>query len=81
PGEIGSARIEKVIDDLVKVMRKKFLVSLSAPQIGVPLRIIVLEDRKSYIALSPNKVNEERDRRPFDLLVCQSTFKPCNSAS
>ncbi|GKF97089.1 peptide deformylase 1A, chloroplastic/mitochondrial, partial [Tanacetum coccineum] len=42
PGEIGSARIEK---------------------------IIVLEDRKSYIALSPNKVNEERDRRPFDLLV------------
>ncbi|GJY88685.1 RNA-directed DNA polymerase, eukaryota, reverse transcriptase zinc-binding domain protein [Tanacetum coccineum] len=63
PGEIGSARIEKVIDDLVKVMRKKFLVSLSAPQIGVPLR-----DQKLYTALSPDKVNEERDRRPFDLL-------------
>ncbi|GJY20293.1 peptide deformylase 1A, chloroplastic-like protein [Tanacetum coccineum] len=69
PGEIGSARVEKVIDDLVKVMRKELVVSLSAPQIGVPLRIIVLEDRKLYTALSPDKVNEERDRRPFDLLV------------
>lgn len=39
PGEIGSARIEKVIDDMVKVMRKKLVVSLSAPQIGVPLRV------------------------------------------
>ncbi|GJY13561.1 peptide deformylase 1A, chloroplastic-like protein [Tanacetum coccineum] len=41
PGEIGSARIEKVIDDMVKVMRKKFLVSLVSylpPQIGVPFK-------------------------------------------
>ncbi|PWA30843.1 Formylmethionine deformylase [Artemisia annua] len=69
PGEIGSARIEKVIDDMVKVMRKELVVSLSAPQIGVPLRIIVLEYTKLYIALSSNKDNEEQDRRPFDLLV------------
>ncbi|GJW05063.1 peptide deformylase 1A [Tanacetum coccineum] len=74
PGEIGSARVDKVIDDMVKVMRKRRAVGLAAPQIGVPLRIIVLEDTKLRIALSP----KEQDRRPFDLLVCQSTFKPCN---
>ncbi|GJV27626.1 peptide deformylase 1A, chloroplastic-like protein [Tanacetum coccineum] len=39
PGEIGSKRIQKVINDLVKVMRKHNLVSLSAPQIGVPLQV------------------------------------------
>ena len=39
PGEIGSVRIEKVIDDLIKVMRKENLISLAAPQIGVPLQV------------------------------------------
>ncbi|GKC59587.1 peptide deformylase 1A, chloroplastic-like protein [Tanacetum coccineum] len=65
PGEIGSARVDKGIDDMVKVMRKRRVVGLAAPQIGVPLRIIVLEDTKLRIALSP----KEQDRRPFDLLV------------
>ncbi|GJT55093.1 peptide deformylase 1A, chloroplastic-like protein [Tanacetum coccineum] len=69
PGEIGSARVDKVIDDMVKVMRKRRAVGLAAPQIGVPLRIIVLEDTKLRKALSPNKYNKEQDRRPFDLLV------------
>nr|GEX35986.1 peptide deformylase 1A, chloroplastic/mitochondrial [Tanacetum cinerariifolium] len=69
PGEIGSARVDKVIDDMVKVMRKQLAVGLCAPQIGVPLRIIVLEVTKLHIALSPNEDNEEQDRRPFDLLV------------
>nr|GEU83284.1 retrotransposon protein, putative, Ty1-copia subclass [Tanacetum cinerariifolium] len=68
PREIGSACVDKVIDDVVKVIKKKFLVSLSAPQIGVPIRIIVLVLPKLYILLSPNKDNEEQDVHPFDLL-------------
>ncbi|XP_021806006.1 peptide deformylase 1A, chloroplastic/mitochondrial-like [Prunus avium] len=39
PGDIGSERIQKIIDDMVKVMRKAPGVGLAAPQIGIPLRV------------------------------------------
>lgn len=39
PGEIGSERIQNIIDDMVKVMRSAPGVGLAAPQIGVPLRV------------------------------------------
>ncbi|KAE9467811.1 hypothetical protein C3L33_00325, partial [Rhododendron williamsianum] len=41
PEEIGSERIQKVIDDMVEVMRKAPGVGLAAPQIGIPLKVIV----------------------------------------
>ncbi|KAM1077934.1 hypothetical protein ACFX19_025658 [Malus domestica] len=40
PGDIGSERIQKIIDDMVRVMRKAPGVGLAAPQIGIPLRCI-----------------------------------------
>lgn len=43
PAAIPGAEIQKVINTLVKVMRKLDCVGLSAPQIGVPLRILALE--------------------------------------
>ncbi|KAL6144802.1 hypothetical protein ACLB2K_055492 [Fragaria x ananassa] len=67
--DIGSERIQKIIDDMVKVMRKAPGVGLAAPQIGVPLRIIVLEDTKEYISYAPKNEIKVQDRRPFDLLV------------
>ncbi|KAJ4828435.1 Peptide deformylase 1A, chloroplastic/mitochondrial [Turnera subulata] len=69
PKDIGSDKIEKIIDDMVKVMRKAPGVGLAAPQIGVPLRIIVLEDTEEYISYAPKGVIKAQDRRPFDLLV------------
>uniref|UniRef100_A0A2N9I5S3 Peptide deformylase n=1 Tax=Fagus sylvatica TaxID=28930 RepID=A0A2N9I5S3_FAGSY len=36
--EIGSERIQKIIDDMVRVMRKAPGVGLAAPQIGIPLK-------------------------------------------
>lgn len=39
PEEIGSERIQKIIDDMVKVMRSAPGVGLAAPQIGIPLRV------------------------------------------
>ena len=39
PGEIGSDRIQKIIDDMIKVMRTAPGVGLAAPQIGIPLRV------------------------------------------
>ncbi|TDH09037.1 hypothetical protein EPR50_G00082570 [Perca flavescens] len=43
PASITDPEIQQVIDTLVKVMRKLECVGLSAPQIGVPLRILALE--------------------------------------
>ncbi|KAK9054670.1 hypothetical protein SSX86_025749 [Deinandra increscens subsp. villosa] len=67
--EIGSDRIQKIIDDMVQVMRRRPGVGLAAPQIGLPLKIIVVEDTKEYIAHAPEEENKAQDRRPFDLLV------------
>lgn len=69
PGEIGSDRIQKIIDDMIKVMRTAPGVGLAAPQIGIPLRIIVLEDTKEYISYDQKDVIKAQERRPFDLLV------------
>lgn len=68
PEEIGSDRIQKIIDDMVKAMRMAPGVGLAAPQIGIPLRIIVLEDTKEYISYQPKEEAKAQDRRPFDLL-------------
>nr|XP_023917847.1 peptide deformylase 1A, chloroplastic-like isoform X2 [Quercus suber] len=67
--EIGSERIQKIVDDMVRVMRKAPGVGLAAPQIGIPLKIIVLEDTKEYISYAPKEETKAQDRRPFDLLV------------
>ncbi|OAY36849.1 peptide deformylase 1A, chloroplastic/mitochondrial [Manihot esculenta] len=69
PEEIGSETIQKIIDDMVKTMRMAPGVGLAAPQIGIPLRIIVLEDTKEYIGYAPKEETKAQDRRPFDLLV------------
>ncbi|XP_016490616.1 peptide deformylase 1A, chloroplastic [Nicotiana tabacum] len=68
-GEIGSERIQKIIDEMVKVMRNAPGVGLAAPQIGIPLKMIVLEDTNEYISYAPKDETKAQDRRPFDLLV------------
>ncbi|KAL5756382.1 hypothetical protein ACOSQ2_021128 [Xanthoceras sorbifolium] len=68
PKEIGSDKIKKTVDDMVKVMRLAPGVGLAAPQIGVPLRIIVLEDTKEYIRYQTKEEIKAQDRHPFDLL-------------
>nr|CAD1823656.1 unnamed protein product [Ananas comosus var. bracteatus] len=67
--DIGSEKLERIIDDMIAVMRNAPGVGLAAPQIGIPLKIIVLEDTKEYISYAPKKEIGAQDRRPFDLLV------------
>ncbi|KAK2425413.1 peptide deformylase 1A, chloroplastic [Trifolium repens] len=69
PTEIKSEKIQKIIDDMILVMRKSPGVGLAAPQIGIPLRIIVLEDKEEYISYNTEEETKAQDRRPFDLLV------------
>lgn len=42
PEEIGSERIQKIVDDMIKAMRSAPGVGLAAPQIGIPLRVSFL---------------------------------------
>lgn len=67
--DIGSARIEKTINDMVDVMRAGPGVGLAAPQIGVPLQIIVLEDTKELMSYTSSEECEAQQRVPFDLMV------------
>ncbi|KAG8012889.1 Peptide deformylase [Nibea albiflora] len=43
PAAITGPEVQKVINNMVKVMRKLECVGMSAPQVGVPLRILALE--------------------------------------
>ncbi|GLT32147.1 hypothetical protein SLA2020_068340 [Shorea laevis] len=69
PKEIPSEHIQKIIDDMIKAMRMALGVGIAAPQIGIPLKIIVLEDTEEYISYAPKEETRAQDRHPFDPLV------------
>ncbi|KAM3349414.1 hypothetical protein ACQJBY_022431 [Aegilops geniculata] len=71
PGDVPSEKIQGVIDQMIAVMRKAPGVGLAAPQIGVPLKIIVLEDTQEYISYASKEDTDAQDRRSFDLLVAR----------
>ncbi|XP_044344624.1 peptide deformylase 1A, chloroplastic isoform X2 [Triticum aestivum] len=71
PGDVPSEKIQGVIDQMIAVMRKAPGVGLAAPQIGVPLKIIVLEDTQEYISYASKEDIDAQDRRSFDLLVAR----------
>ncbi len=60
PSAITGPEIQQVINTMVKVMRKFECVGLSAPQIGVPLRILALEYPKKMLEESSPASREVR---------------------
>lgn len=60
PGAVGGAEVQKVVHTLVKVMRELDCVGLSAPQIGVPLRILALEYPEKMLEESSPASREAR---------------------
>ena len=60
--EICSAEIQELIASMYETMRAAPGVGLAAPQIGLPLRIAVIEDRQEYIDKGPPGSAEERER-------------------
>ncbi|XP_044340300.1 peptide deformylase 1A, chloroplastic isoform X2 [Triticum aestivum] len=71
PRDVPSEKIQGVIDQMIAVMRKAPGVGLAAPQIGEPLKIIVLEDTQEYISYASKEDIDAQDRRSFDLLVAR----------
>ena len=62
---IGSAEMQELFATMIATMRAAPGVGLAAPQIGVPLRVIVLEDRDELIAKVTPLERAERERVPF----------------
>uniref|UniRef100_A0A3Q0SBX5 Peptide deformylase n=1 Tax=Amphilophus citrinellus TaxID=61819 RepID=A0A3Q0SBX5_AMPCI len=60
PAAVTGPEIQRVISTMVKVMRKLDCVGLSAPQIGVPLRILALEYSKRMLEESSPESRELR---------------------
>lgn len=60
PAAVTGPEIQKVINTMVKVMRKLECVGLSAPQIGVPLRILAVEYPERMLAESSPASREVR---------------------
>lgn len=71
PGRIRSPELQNLIELMRATMLDAPGVGLAAPQVGVPLRLAVVEDRAELIAtLAPEEV-KARDRRPvpFQVLI------------
>ncbi|XP_061578518.1 peptide deformylase, mitochondrial [Cololabis saira] len=60
PAAITGPEIQRVISTMVKVMRRLECVGLSAPQIGVPLRILALEYPQKMLEESSSAARELR---------------------
>ena len=73
PARIGSPEIRALIDVMIGVMRAAPGVGLAAPQLGIPLRVIVLEEIAERLAGTSPVENAERERVPF---ACRTIINP-----
>ena len=69
PTEIKSAEIQKLIEHMRETMRGAPGVGLAAPQIGLPLQLAVIEDRKEYHKDVSAEQLKLRERRPVPFHV------------
>lgn len=60
PAVITGPEVQKVISTMVTVMRRLECVGLSAPQVGVPLRILALEYPEKMLEESPPETRRVR---------------------
>ncbi|MCY1068910.1 peptide deformylase [Nannocystis sp. RBIL2] len=68
---IPTPEIQELVDRMIATMRAAPGVGLAAPQLGVPLRILVLEDRAELMArLTPAELRErERVELPVHVFI------------
>jgi peptide deformylase len=69
PTNIASNDMRSLVRTMVEMMRTAPGVGLAAPQIGVGLSVIVLEDTEHRMAKLTKEQRAERGRTPFPLLV------------
>jgi peptide deformylase len=69
PERIKSPEFQTLITTMIATMRAAPGVGLAAPQIGIPWRVIVLEDDERLISGSSDEEREERGRVAFPTRV------------
>jgi peptide deformylase len=69
PEQIKSAELQSLIVTMIETMRAAPGVGLAAPQIGVPWRVIVLEDRDELLSRGNADELRERERVAFDTKI------------
>jgi peptide deformylase len=69
PAEITGRDMKALVKKMIEVMREAPGVGLAAPQIGVGLQVIVLEDDEPRMARLTKEQRKERGRAPFPLKV------------
>jgi peptide deformylase len=66
---LGSRELKELARVMIDRMRKAPGGGLAAPQIGVPFRVIVLEDSEALMARLTPEARAQRERTPFPLKV------------
>src|SRR5277367_298764 len=69
PEEILLPSTQELIASMRETMRDAPGVGLAAPQIGLPLQLVVIEDRPEYIEKLPTEQASARERRPVPFHV------------
>ena len=71
PAEIKAKETQKLIEMMRETMRKAPGVGLAAPQVGLGLRLAVIEDQAAYVEdMDPDERRaKERDPVPFHVIV------------
>jgi len=69
--ELGTPELARLVEQMRETMRDAPGVGLAAPQVGLPLQLVVIEDRPEYIAhASPDETRaRERVPVPFQVLI------------
>lgn len=65
PAQLATAEIQALISTMIEVMRDAPGVGLAAPQIGIPLRVIVLEERAEVVSTLTEDELREKERVAF----------------
>jgi peptide deformylase len=63
--QFATAELRELVRHMIEVMQQAPGVGLAAPQIGVPLRVIVLEDEEGRMARLSKQQRDARERTPF----------------
>lgn len=67
--EIRGPEIQRLIEAMRETMYDAPGVGLAAPQVGLPLRIAVIEDKPEYTEKAPREALAERERKPIPFHV------------
>jgi peptide deformylase len=67
--QIETPEFQQLVDRMIAMMRQAPGVGLAAPQIGVSMRVIVLEDTEQGAARLAPQARREQEREPFPLRV------------